>query len=161
MNKYLISACLVGQNVRYDAKNCLQLKLKQLLDTHQAVVICPEIAGGLSTPRQPAEIINGDGFAVLQGLAKVMDSQGIDVTREFILGAEKTLKLAQQHQVTHVILKANSPSCGSQMIYDGTFSDQKIAGKGVTAALLEQHGFTVMTEEAFLQQLQPLPIMSK
>lgn len=89
MNKYLISACLVGQNVRYDAKSCLQLKLKQLLDTHQAVVICPEIAGGLSTPRQPAEIINGDGFAVLQGQAKVMDLQGFDVTNEFILGAEK------------------------------------------------------------------------
>ncbi|MEG0488108.1 MAG: DUF523 domain-containing protein [Acinetobacter sp.] len=152
MNKYLISACLVGENVRYDAKNCLKLKLKQLLDTQQAVVICPEVSGGLSTPRFPAEIINGDGVAVLQGLAKVMDQQGIDVTREFILGAEKTLKLAQQYQVTHVILKANSPSCGSQMIYDGSFSNHKIAGKGVTAALLEQHGFTVMTEDEFLQQ---------
>lgn len=155
MSKYLISACLVGENVRYDAKNCLQLKLKHLVDTQQAVVICPEVAGGLSTPRYPAEIIDGDGVAVLQGLAKVIDSQGIDVTREFILGANKTLELAQHFQVTHIILKANSPSCGSQMIYDGSFSNQKIAGKGVTVALLEQHGFTVMTEDEFLQQLSP------
>ena len=153
MNKYLISACLVGENVRYDAKNCLQLKLKHLVDTQQAVVICPEVAGRLSTPRCPAEIIDGDGAGVLQGLTKVIDGQGIDITREFILGANKTLELAQYYQVTHIILKANSPSCGSQMIYNGSFSGQKIAGKGVTVALLEQHGFTVMTEDAFLQQL--------
>ena len=152
MNKYLISACLVGENIRYDAKNCLQLKLKHLVDTQQAIVICPEVSGGLSTPRNPAEIIDGDGTAVLQGLAKVIDSQGSDLTKEFILGARKTLELAQCHQVTHIILKANSPSCGSQMIYDGSFSNQKIVGKGVTTALLEQHGFIVMSEDEFLQQ---------
>lgn len=151
--KYLISACLVGENVRYDAKNCLQHKLKYLVDTQQAIVICPEVSGGLSTPRHPAEIINGDGTAVLKGTAQVINIQGDDVTQAFILGAEKTLKLAQQHQVTHIILKANSPSCGSQMIYDGTFTGHKIQGKGVTATLLEQHGFQVMTEHEFLQKL--------
>ncbi|MGE8532477.1 MAG: DUF523 domain-containing protein [Acinetobacter guillouiae] len=153
MKKYLISACLVGENVRYDAKNCLQHKLKQLVDKQQAVVICPEVAGGLSTPRQPAEIVGGDGYQVLKGQAKVKDANGDDVSAEFILGAEKTLKLAQYHQVTHIILKANSPSCGSQMIYDGSFSGHKISGKGVTAALLEQHGFSVLTEDEFLKQL--------
>ncbi|CAG2157409.1 unnamed protein product [Oppiella nova] len=95
MKKYLISACLVGENVRYDAKNCLQHKLKQLLDKQQAVVICPEVSGGLSTPRQPAEIVGGDGYQVLKGQAKVKDANG-----------------------------------------------HKISGKGVTVALLEQHGFS-------------------
>lgn len=154
MKKYLISACLVGENVRYDGKNCLQHKLKQLIEMEQAVMICPEVSGGLSTPRLPAEIVGGDGYAVLNGHAKVIDSQGNDVTNEFILGAQKTLKLAQQHQVTHIILKANSPSCSSKLIYDGTFSGTKIQGKGVTTALLEQHGFMVMTEDEFLKQLE-------
>lgn len=155
MNKYLISACLVGENVRYDGRNCLQSKLKQLIECKQVITICPEMAGGLNTPRLAAEIIGGDGADVLCGQAKVVDALGKDVSTEFILGAEKTLKLAQQHQITHIILKANSPSCGSNFIYDGTFSGTKIQGKGVTAALLEQHGFLVMTEDEFLQQLQP------
>ena len=154
MKKYLISACLIGENVRYDGKNCLQQQLKQLIETGQAVTICPEVSGGLSTPRPPAEIVGGDGCDVLNHRAKVIDAQDNDVTQAFILGAEKTLKLAQKYQVTHVILKANSPSCGSNMIYDGTFTGQKIHGVGVTTALLEQHGFQVITEDAFLKQLE-------
>lgn len=153
MKKYLISACLVGENVRYDAKNCLQHQLKKLVDTQQAVVICPEVSGGLATPRPPAEILGGEGQDVLNDQAKVIDQQGNDVSQAFILGAEKALKLAQLHQVTHVVLKANSPSCGSTMIYDGSFSGQKIQGQGVTAALLKQHGFNVMTEDEFLATL--------
>ena len=153
MHKYLISACLIGENVRYDGQNCLQHKLKTLAKTGQAITICPEVCGGLPIPRPPAEIIGGDGKDVLLGYAKVIDHLGNDVSAEFILGAEKTLKLAQHHQVSHVILKANSPSCGSQQIYDGTFSGQKTQGKGVTAALLEQHGFKVMTEDDFLKRL--------
>lgn len=156
MKKYLISACLTGENVRYDGKNSLQNKLKQLLETDQAVIICPEVSGGLSTPRLAAEIVGGDGHAVLKNQAKVIDTQGNNVSNEFILGAEKTLKLAQYYQVTHVILKANSPSCGSNLIYDGTFSGQKIQGKGVTTALLEQYGFIVMTEDEFLFNAEAL-----
>lgn len=151
--KYLISACLLGQAVRYDGGHCLVEALQQLLATGQAIAFCPEVAGGLSTPRLPAEIVAGDGLHVLAGQAKVLDSAGVDVTAAFVLGAERCLALAQQHQVTHVILKANSPSCGSRQIYDGSFSGQKIDGQGVTAALLKQHGFQVMTEHAFLQQL--------
>lgn len=78
---------------------------------------------------------------------------GQDVSAEFIQGAKATLALAQQHQVTHVILKSNSPSCGSTLIYDGSFTGQKIQGVGVTTALLQQHGFVVMTENEFLSQL--------
>ncbi len=152
MKKYLISACLVGENVRYDGKNCLQQQLKKLVATGQAVMICPEVSGGLNTPRLPAEIVKGHGVDVLNGQAKVLDTSGNDVSDAFILGATKALKLAQQHQVTHVILKANSPSCGSKLIYDGTFSGQKIQGQGVTTALLEQYGFKVITEDEFLAQ---------
>ena len=115
-------------------------------------MICPEVSGGLNTPRLPAEIVGGDGADVLNGRVKVLDTSGNDVSDAFILGATKALKLAQQHQVTHVILKANSPSCGSELIYDGSFSGQKIQGQGVTTALLEQYGFKVITEDEFLEQ---------
>ena len=151
--KYLISACLLGQAVRYDGGHCMVAALQQLLATGQAVAFCPEVAGGLSIPRLPAEIVAGDGQAVLSGQAKVLDSAGADMTAAFILGAQRCLALAQQHQVTHVVLKANSPSCGSTQIYNGHFNGQKIAGQGVTAALLSQHGFNVISEQDFLQQL--------
>ncbi|WP_173911884.1 DUF523 domain-containing protein [Acinetobacter sp. Marseille-Q1618] len=151
--KYLISACLVGENVRYDAKNCLHLALKQLIEQRHAVCICPEVSGGLSTPRLAAEIRGGNGFDVLAGKAQVITSLGQDVSAEFICGAQCTLALAQHHQVSHVILKSNSPSCGSDFIYDGSFTGEKIQGMGVTTALLQQHGFEVMTEQQFIQQL--------
>lgn len=151
MPKYLISACLVGENVRYDGQNCLQQKLRQLVIEQRAVIICPEVSGGLSTPRLAAEIVGGNGEDVLYGKAKVLDSAGNDVSNAFIQGAYKALQLAQKHQITHVILKANSPSCGSELIYDGSFSGNKIQGNGVTSALLKQHGFKVITEDQFLQ----------
>lgn len=151
--KYLVSACLLGQAVRYDGGHCLVDALQQLFDRNQAIAFCPEVAGGLSTPRLPAEIVAGNAEMVLRGQAKVLDSAGHDVTAAFVTGAQRCLALAQQHQVTHVILKSNSPSCGSTHIYDGRFTGTKIEGQGVTAALLKQHGFHVMTEQAFLQQL--------
>lgn len=151
--KYLISACLVGENVRYDGKNCETHPLKQLVLAKQAVIICPEIAGGLSTPRLAAEIVGGDGLDVLNGHAQVIDQAGHDQRAAFIEGAYQALRLAQHFQVTHVVLKANSPSCGTQQIYDGRFSGTRIAGQGVTAALLTQHGFSVMDENEFLRQL--------
>ena len=150
--KYLISACQVGENVRYDAKNCLHLALKQLIEQQRAICICPEISVGLSTPRLAAEIRGGNGFDVLAGKAQVITSHGQDVSDEFIQGAKATLALAQHLQVSHVILKANSPSCGSDGIYNGSFTGEKIQGVGVTTALLQQHGFVVMTENEFLNQ---------
>ena len=154
MTQYLISACLVGEPVRYDGKTCLKTQLRQLIEQGQAVMMCPEMAGGLATPRLAAEIMGGDGHDVLTGQAKVINTAGEDVTPFFIQGAYRTLKFAQQHQVTHVILKANSPSCGAQLIYDGSFSGHKIIGNGVTAALLKQHGFQVWTEDQFLDHIQ-------
>lgn len=92
---------------------------------------------------------------MLAGRAQVIDLDGVDVTHAFIEGAYKTLTLAQQHHVSTVVLKENSPSCRSRFIYDGTFSNQKASAMGVTTALLRQHGFNVISEAAFFELLNP------
>ncbi|KGT46898.1 MULTISPECIES: DUF523 domain-containing protein [Acinetobacter] len=153
--RYLISACLLGQKVRYDGQDCLLKELLEHLVPDQYVSLCPEVSGGLPIPRPPAEIQSGDGRDVLLYQAHVVDIKGTDVSDTFIKGAYAALELAQNFQVTHAILKANSPSCGSDLIYDGSFSGRKIQGQGVTAVLFQQHGIMVMTEQEFLQQLKP------
>jgi uncharacterized protein YbbK (DUF523 family) len=146
--KLLISACLLGQKVRHDGgdKDCRGALLDELIEQDRVIAFCPEVAGGLSVPRLPAEIQNGDGAAVLAGQARVLDSSGNDVTQAFVDGARLALQLAQQHGIKVAILKERSPSCGGQAIYDGTFSKQFKPGRGVTAALLEQHGIKVFNE---------------
>ena len=113
----------------------------------------PEVSGGLDTPRLAAEIIGGTAQDVLNRTAKVIDSQGNDVTTAFIDGAFKALEMAQKHKVSTVVLKENSPSCGSNFIYDGSFSGTKIVGLGITSCLLKQHGFHVISEDDFLKSL--------
>ena len=108
---------------------------------------CPEIAGGLPTPRAGAEIVGGEGIDVIRGKARLINENGKDVTNQFIKGAKNTLKVAKMHHATMAILKQGSPSCGSRFIYDGSFSGKTIPGKGVTAALLEQNGIKVFSEE--------------
>lgn len=152
---YLISACLAGQPVRYDAKSYFYDQIQQLIQLKQVITACPEVSAGLAIPRQPAEIIGGTAEDVLAGHAQVIDLDGLDVTQAFIEGAYKTLALAQQYSISTVVLKENSPSCGSHFIYDGTFSNQKIKGVGVTTALLRQHGFNVISEAAFFELLNP------
>jgi len=149
MSKILISACLIGQKVRYDAKDCLQAheRLQQWIRDGKVISICPEMAGGLPTPRPPSEIEPGkNAEAVLQFQARVLTNQGIDVSDEYRKGAQKALALAQQHGIKVAILKARSPSCGSKQVYDGTYSKKLIEGMGVTAALLSQHGISVFDE---------------
>lgn len=154
MTRYLISACLLGQKVRYDGRDCLVKAILDHVMPKQYVAICPEVAGGLSIPRPAAEIQLGDGHDVLAGQAQVMTRDQHNVSQAFIHGAYAALSLAQQHGITHAILKSNSPSCGYSTIYDGSFSGQKRLGDGVTAALLKQHGITVLTEQAFLDLLK-------
>lgn len=154
MPKYLMSACLAGENVRYDGRHCLQEQLKKLVENGDAIMVCPETMGGLATPRLPAEIVGGSAEDVLNGKAEVLDSKANNLTQTFINGAYKVLKIAQSNQITHVILKENSPSCGSHFIYDGTFKAQKIRGMGITATLLKQHGFIVLSEDDFLETLK-------
>jgi uncharacterized protein YbbK (DUF523 family) len=143
----IISACLCGINTRYDGKNSLNEKAAKLLSEGKAVLVCPEQLGGLSTPRPAHEIQGGTGAEVIEGLAKVISINGEDGTRDFIRGAEETLKIAKQVGAHTAILKAKSPSCGYGKIYDGSFSRTKIDGNGVTAELLARNRIRVYTEE--------------
>lgn len=143
----LVSSCLAGMKVRYNGTDCLDAGIQRLLEDNKATAVCPELLGGFSTPREPAEIIGGDGYDVLEGRAKVMDRSGEDVTELYLGGAQLTLEKARELGARAVVLKENSPSCGSTMIYNGEFSGRKMAGDGVTTALLRKHGIVVLSEE--------------
>lgn len=148
MEKVLVSACLMGEHVRYNgiAKNFESHVLKYWCRKGQVVTICPEVAGGLSVPRPRSEITRGDESQVLKGHQKVININGQDVTAYFLDGAKKALELADSLGIRLAILKEGSPSCGSGYIYDGSFSNIKIPGKGVTAALLEKNGIRIFNE---------------
>lgn len=142
----IVSACLIGCKCRYDNKSALHPQVENLVHNRQTVPVCPEQLGGLPTPRYPAEIVGGDGFDVLDGKAKVIDSHGNDVTQQFIDGAYRALNVAQTIGATTAILKQNSPSCASNFIYDGSFTGNKKKGVGVTVALLIRNGLLVSDE---------------
>ncbi len=151
-NKILISACLLGEKVRYDGADALldhPLIVKWQAE-NRLVPICPEVAGGLPIPRAPSEIIN-HGTTI-----QVINSQDLDVTHYFIEGAQAALKLAKKHQCIAAILTENSPSCGSQMIYDGSFSGTKKPGMGANSALLRQHGIMVFNQYQLTQLARKL-----
>ncbi|MEH7351822.1 DUF523 domain-containing protein [Gottfriedia acidiceleris] len=143
----LVSSCLAGLEVRYNGSHSLDNRIRKLLQEKKAISVCPELLGGFSTPREPAEIIGGDGEDVLDGKAKVVEKSGRDVTELYIKGAYDTLNKAQEVNATIIVLKEYSPSCGSTMIYNGEFKAKKIVGNGVTTALLKRHGLRVISEE--------------
>ncbi|WP_419742123.1 DUF523 domain-containing protein [Paraclostridium dentum] len=143
----LVSACLLGINCKYDGDNNNHEIVKKYLKGKQFVLVCPEQLGGLSTPRIPCEIENGNGFDVLSGKWKVKNKDGIDTTENFIKGAKEALKIAQLYNCSEAILKEGSPSCGSNKIYDGTFTGKKINGAGVTAAILKNQGIHIINEK--------------
>ncbi|SCY97284.1 DUF523 domain-containing protein [Alkaliphilus peptidifermentans] len=146
--KLLISACLLGVNCKYSGGNNIQENISEKLNDYILIPICPEQLGGLTTPRPPAEIQLGDGFDVLEGNSKVINIDGQDVTEAFIKGAEETLKIAEMYNIQTAILKARSPSCGLENIYDGSFSGKLKKGCGVTTALLKKKGIAVFTEDS-------------
>ena len=148
MEKILVSACLVGERVRYNGivKSFESHVLKSWNRRGWVVAICPEVAGGLPVPRPRSEIYGGDGSQVLNGGKKVIDINGQDVTKYFLDGAQKALELVSSLGIRLAILKEGSPSCGSGYIYDGSFSGIKKPGKGVTAALLEENNIRVFSE---------------
>lgn len=148
----VVSSCLAGLKVRYDGGHCLDDKIGRLVKEKKAITVCPEVLGGLPTPRVPAEIVGGDGEDVLDGKARVINESGEDVTEFFIKGAYAALEKVKQVNATLVILKENSPSCGSSMIYNGEFTGEKIAGNGVTAALLKRNGIKVVSEDRVREQ---------
>lgn len=148
MVKVLVSACLIGERVRYDGAKvpCDSAILKSWKHDGIIVPFCPEVAGNLPVPRPPAEIIKGTGTDVLEKNTGVFNINGQDITEKFIRGAEKALSVARKMQITIALLKDGSPSCGKTSIYDGSFSGSKRSGKGVTTALLEKNGIRVFSE---------------
>ena len=144
--KILISACLMGQPVRYDGKGKLLSHdlIERWRQEGRLVVFCPELAGGFAVPRPPAEIADGKtGADVLSGGASVIELGGADVTSQFVEGAEKALAVARAEGCDFALLIDGSPSCGSGFVYDGSFSGGKHPGRGVTTALLISHGIEV------------------
>lgn len=158
MNKpaLLISACLLGQPVRYDGqgKSLSAAQLAALQQHYRLISICPECQGGLPTPRPAAEIRGGDGQTVLAGNARVITADDDDQSHAFISGARLALACAQQHGANKALLKAYSPSCGNEQIYSGHFNGRLQQGSGVTASLLLQHGVQVFNEQQLAQLLQ-------
>lgn len=146
----LISACLLGVNCKYDGKNNLDDRIVEYFKGKNIIPVCPEQLGGLSTPRLPSEIKDGDGQDVLEGTTKVTNNKGNDVTEQFIKGAYETLKLAQISGATKAVLKARSPSCGVGEIYNGNFNGTLVEGDGVATALLKSKGIEVYNDEDFL-----------
>ena len=158
MNKLLVSACLLGDPVRYDgrSKSLHHGGLAALLEQGRIIGYCPEVAGGLPIPRNAAEIQMGDGAAVIAGQAKVVTRDGSDVSGHFLSGAKQALALCRQHEIRIAVLTESSPSCGSSSIYDGSFSRHAIPGSGVTAALLQQHGIRVFSQHQLDEALSQL-----
>ncbi|NWF38914.1 DUF523 domain-containing protein [Mariprofundus sp. NF] len=148
MQKILVSACLLGEKVRYDGGDSRQSGLiAQWQSEGRLISICPEVAGGLPIPRPPAEIVSGSADAVLRGRGSVQRQNGEDVTDAFVDGAERALALCMKHQIGFAILKEGSPSCGVNSVNDGRFSGIKIDGEGVAACLLRRHGIDVFSEQ--------------
>ncbi|WP_252092314.1 DUF523 domain-containing protein [Pseudomonas sp. MWU13-3659] len=156
-SKVLVSACLLGQPVRYDGRASGHPDLLQRWQAEGRVVpLCPEVAGGLPTPRPPAEIPGGQGGAVLDGQAQVVTVAGEDVSEAFLVGARQALALVRRHGITVAVLKSGSPSCGNRLTYDGSFTGVKVAGEGVTTALLRREGVLVFSELELDQAEQAL-----
>jgi len=137
--KVLISACLAGINCKFNGENNLLDSgiLDEISKKYHLLFVCPEVFGGLSTPREPAEMKGG---LVVTKTAK-------DVSENFKFGAEICLKIAKLNGCKKAILKARSPSCGSGQIYDGSFSKKLIFGDGVAAKLLKENEILVFSED--------------
>lgn len=142
----LVSACLLGINCKYNGDNNKDFKVLEYLKDKEFIIVCPEQLGGMSTPRDPSEIIRLDGDAVINGETSVITNKRLDVTKKFKLGANETLKIAKLYNCKEAILKEGSPSCGSNYIYDGTFTGKKRDGIGVTTSLLKHNGIKVISE---------------
>ncbi|MHC5229454.1 2-thiouracil desulfurase family protein [Enterococcus sp. LJL99] len=141
-----ISACLGGICCRYDGGSKGIKELEELVAEQKALMVCPEVLGGLSTPRDPAEIDFGDGFDVWQNEARVLTINGEDVTEAYKDGAKKAYSQLNELKITKLIMKDRSPSCGSQQIYDGSFSGGLKIGVGVATAYFINQGIKIYSE---------------
>jgi uncharacterized protein YbbK (DUF523 family) len=165
VERILVSSCLAGRLVRYDgaAKPVEADLFERWRAEGRLIPFCPEVTGGLTVPRPPAEIVGGDGRDVLDGTARILTDTGEDVTDEFLRGARLALETARRHGARTALLKEGSPSCGTHRIYDGTFTGTSTPGIGVTTALLERAGIKVFPEtdltpaQAHLTALEQTP----
>ncbi len=149
--KILLSACLAGVKCVYDGTDKLKPALARLYRNKEAIIFCPEKAGGFKIPHPPSEILGASGEDVLENKAQVVSKNGKDVTVYFLKGAKKVLALAKKKGIKQAVMKARSPSCGCGLIYDGSFSGKLVKGYGVTAALLKKNGIKVMSDEEYLK----------
>ena len=151
--KVLISACLLGDNVKYSGGNNLTPELVTMLEKYNVkiVKICPECFAGLPIPRVPSEI-RGD---------KVYGKDGRDITKEFLVGAEKTYQVAKNKEIDFAILKERSPSCGNSYIYDGSFSGKVIQGQGLTVRKLNEENIVIFSEENLEEIEKYLQVLNK
>lgn len=134
--KILVSACLLGENCKYNGSNNLNQEVLRLKEKYEIIGFCPEQSGGLSTPRVPSEI-RGD---------YVYSKDGVDVTQHFSIGAINCALVCKDLGIKKAVLKERSPSCGSKFIYDGTFSGKVIEGMGFTTRTLVKSGIDVFSE---------------
>ena len=132
-----VSACLVGKNTKYDGTNNYNQYVIKYLEDKEYILICPEVFGGLPTPRVPSEIV----------VNKVINKENVDVTKHFVDGANKALQMLIDNNIEEVIVKSKSPSCGYKQIYDGTFTGKIIDGNGIFTALAIENGFKILTEK--------------
>lgn len=149
MKTVLVSACLLGENVRYNAETVpVREQIKALSAKYTVIPVCPEVAGGLDVPREPCEIMGEcGGQGVLAGSARVIGDKGTDCTAAFVKGAVDVLKTALEHNAKLAVLKERSPSCGVSLIYTGNFDGTRTKGEGVCTALLRKNGIKVVSEE--------------
>jgi uncharacterized protein YbbK (DUF523 family) len=145
----VISACLLGVACNHEGRGSPRAVVEALAERYRLVPVCPEVLGGLPTPRAAAELTGGDGTDVIAGTggAQVVNVDGHDVTAAYRRGAEEAVKVALAVGATRAVLKARSPSCGSAAVYDGTFSRRLVPGRGVAAAALAAAGLEVGSEE--------------
>ena len=133
----MVSACLAGENCKYDGGNNLNDQVVALMANNEVIAVCPEVMGGLPTPRVPSELCGG--------IVTARDGRVVDA--EFRAGARKCLEIALREQPDLIVFQSRSPSCGVNQRYDGSFTGKLVAGSGVTAALLMEHGFRVVDVE--------------
>ena len=146
--RVVVSACLAGVACTHEAEAKTREWALRLAEEGRAILVCPEVAGGLPIPRPAAEIVEGTGADVLAGRARVISETGEDVTQNYLVGARAALDAARASGALFAILKARSPSCGCGEIHDGSFEGGLRAGDGVTAAILKREGIDVVSDES-------------
>ncbi|WP_163194438.1 DUF523 domain-containing protein [Clostridium thermarum] len=152
----LVSGCLLGINCKYNGGNNKCEKLLDILDKYGFIPVCPEQLGGMTTPRKPNEIIIKDEVDQGTDCIRVADKEGKDNTKHFLRGAVETLNMAKKFNIKYAILKERSPSCGSNFIYDGTFTGKVVKGMGVTAKMLSDNGIKVYSEDQIDEFIQDI-----